>query len=173
MDGEDWSEENQIRVSVRNFQHAVEFLEGDEGANPIDVLSVSWRRNLPSNIANDFRRFVAALGRARSVRGIEFHSGDWETLPISDADRLFGRVLPGHPTLRYVGFDMDTLPARQVRLLTSSIPATNDAILWKLDLSLWTVDHEIAQAIADMIHRNVALSKLVIAPLGESMDADD
>jgi hypothetical protein len=174
MDGEDWSEENQIRVSVRNFQHPVEFLEGDDGANPIDVLSVSWRRNLPSHIANDFRRFVAALGRARAVRGIEFHSGDWETLPVHDADRLFGRVLPGHPTLRYVGFDMDNLPARQVRLLTSSIPAaTNDARLLKLNLSLWTVDHESAQAIADMIHRHVALSKLVIAPLGEGMDADD
>jgi hypothetical protein len=151
-----------LKIMVNSFGEAAELLEESGGVPPIDRLGVFTPTDDETD-ARVVRRFVAALGRegGRAVRRIEFRDVDWTGMPEEDVTRLFGKVLPFHPTLEAVAGD---LPTPCVTLLASSIRTENRSPLTKLDLRGGTFDRSCAQAIADMIRRNAPITTLHIYP---------
>jgi hypothetical protein len=175
-------EEDTITVSEATFREAAFHLEQSEGP-PIKFLCVympSEEERNDEEIRNDaeareFRRLVTALGRGegrRTVREIEFCDVDWHALPEEDVERLLVEALPAHSTLKRICFSGTDIPARYVRLLTSSLPTENVTPLEHLQFLGQNVDHESAQAIADMIRRNVALEDLDVEPRQGEVDPD-
>jgi hypothetical protein len=150
-----------LKIMVSSFEEAAELLEESGGA-PIDRLGVFSPTDDETD-ARVVRRFVAALGRegGRALRRVEFRDVDWTGMPEEDVTRLFGKVLPFHPTLEAVAGD---LPAPCVTLLASSIRTENRSPLTKLDLRGGTFDRSCAQAIADMIRRDAPITTLHIYP---------
>jgi hypothetical protein len=176
-------EEDTISVYQATFREAAVYLELSEGP-PIKFLRVSMppeEERSEEGIRNDdaearhFRRFVTALGRKegrRTVREIAFRDVDWHLLPVDDVEKLFVEVLPARSTLKKICFDGGDIPAKCVKLLTSSLPTGNVTPLELLQFQGRTVDHDSAQAIADMIRRNVALEDLVVEPGQGGVDFD-
>jgi hypothetical protein len=171
-------EEDAISVYQATFREAAFHLEQGEGP-PIKFLLVCMppeeERSEEDAEARHFRRLVAALGRGegrRTVREIDFRDVDWHALPEDDVEKLLVEVLPAHSTLKRICFSGSDLPARYVRLLTSSLPTENVTPLEHLQFLGQNVDHESAQAIADMIRRNVALEDLDVEPRQGEADAD-
>jgi hypothetical protein len=167
---------------TESLTRAVELLEENAGRTMGDftLLLTRWPDDQSDeerrNESLDFRRFVDALGRGDvAIREIEFVLTDWDGLPDDDMERLFGQVLPSHPTLRSIAIRRSNVLTRFMRLLTSSVlTATNTTSpLTKLELS-GRLTHDDVRAIADMVDRHVALSELsVFAVTQDGLSAAD
>jgi hypothetical protein len=161
-------------IYTHSFREAADLLE--ESNEELQCLCVhpsedeeedDEAENEEEDEAISFRRIVSALGR-RVVRQIVLHDMGWEGVWEDDVERLCRVVLPTHPTLEEVAVDM---PSPFVGLLASSIRAGGSTPLRKLELRGY-IDHDSAQAIADMIGRKVPLSKITLYPPG-SLGADE
>jgi hypothetical protein len=91
-------------------------------------------------------------------------------------ERLFGEVLPAHPSLQRIFFYRGSIPARFVRLLATSVRKDRLPPLARLDFGgalrvTSTSDRAGAQAIADMIGRGVPITNIRVS-LHDAMDAD-
>jgi hypothetical protein len=175
------------RAGARSFQEAVQLLEGSR-QNPLWSL-VLVERDAANGDGDDddddgarlffFRRFVALLeqqheeeeeeeGNGARVGCLHFGRVSWATLPDDASERLFGVVLPGHPTLREI--DLDGVPLALVKVLVASLPARSP--LEGLHWYPHSLDHDSVHALAATIRRNNTLSKLNVHPV-VGLRADD
>lgn len=170
--------------NIKSLTRAVELLEEYAGRSigNFSLCLERWADDQSEvtrrNESLSFRRFVEALGRGDvAIQEIEFVLTDWDGFPEDDMERLFGQVLPSHPTLRSIGIFRRTIPTRFVRLLTSSVLAAANSTtqLTKLCFMAVPIQHEDVQAIADMVDRQVALSELTVSPYvrDHALDAAD
>jgi hypothetical protein len=93
---------------------------------------------------------------------------DFRDAPEEDAERLFGGVLPTHPTLATVELTCD-VPARHLSLFAAALASARAAGVRGAPLALLHVggtgfDRERAQAIATILRSNGPLVSLCVSP---------
>jgi hypothetical protein len=124
-----------------------------------------------------FTRMVSALGRkedCRYMKVVDFSNLKLDGMSRAVLERLFGTILPRHPTLEEM-FLPSSVPEEYLMLFTSSIPCSEeDTPLRTLTFSgRGLFDDEQALHAASMIRRNVPLTALsfqdVLTPAGCSM----
>jgi hypothetical protein len=169
------------KVEVKCWATAVGLLEANAGRTlaKVTLRLERWAEGQSDEGRRDeavqFRRFVEALGRGDvDIQDISFVVTDWDGLPEVGMERLFGEVLPTHPTLRSIGIYRRTIPTRFVRLLTSSVlTATNAAPLTKLGFTAHPIVNDDVEAIANMVDRRVALTELAVHAFTDGSSAGD
>jgi hypothetical protein len=167
------------KVEVKCWATAVGVLEANAGRTigKFRLYLERWDEGQADERRRDeavqFRRFVESLGRADvAIQNISFVLTDWDGLPEVGMERLFGQVLPTHPTLRSIDIFRRIIPTRYVRLLTSSVlPVGHTAPLTKLGFTGGPIVHGDVQAIADMVDRHVALSELKVFAFNDGLNA--
>jgi hypothetical protein len=163
-----------VVVRAERFQEAAEQLD-DGAGRPVHTLVLMLRsgRGEGDSLRLGFSRFVTALRRTtRVVRRIMFLEVDWRDTPEGETAELLGEVLPVHPTIKSITFSFCDFSLPHLQLFTSSVPtqATRPA---KLEFRDRPMDRDSAQAIADMVRRNVPISSLSVGLFGGfGVDAD-
>jgi hypothetical protein len=124
-----------------------------------------------------FSRFVSALQRHDTIEGITFvktrfdelcgdnddNDGDGR-LDKGDLERLFGPVLPNHPTIRILRFEECVVPSRYIQVLAGGLKATRQPRA-ELNFRETQLDLSAIQAVAGALRRS-ALGKLSLHDTG-------
>jgi hypothetical protein len=169
-------DEAQEFFHVTSFREAARVLE-DNAGRPICHLCVrksmiqEWEQD-EGNGPHSFRQFVTMLAQS-DLRGV--HLPSWNVLRVAESDvaRLFGDVLPGHPTLESIKLDCG-LPAAHMRLFTAAMGTMSrrrgGVPLERLSFVGEGFTRELAHQIADMLHRNVPIGMLEVCPFPGGAD---
>jgi hypothetical protein len=122
-----------------------------------------------------FARFVSALQRHDGIRSITLANTSFDEVcregifDPDDLDRLFGSVLPNHPTLRSIRLDECDVPSRYVQMLAGGLPGLAgrrpESQQWELNFRETPLDLSAIQAIAGALRRS-AISKLTLHDTG-------
>jgi hypothetical protein len=121
-----------------------------------------------------FARFVSALQRHDGIRSITLANTSFDELcregifDKDDLDRLFGSVLPNHPTMRSIRLDECDVPSRYVQMLAGGLrglAGRRPEPPWELNFRETPLDLSAIQAIAVALRRS-AIGKLTLHDTG-------
>lgn len=118
----------------------------------------------PTGEGQEFDRFVTALEQNQNIGELLFRCGEFDH--HSDAvDRLFGAVLPAHPSLTQVSFSDCKMMPEYLELFASSLTNTGQC-LQELGFQGTHINHQGATAFASLFRANAKITELVLIDCG-------